>query len=194
MEIKKVEFVKGVVQGDEFWQEEKPQIAFYGRSNVGKSSVINALLNKGAVARPSGTPGKTREINFFDINNSLFFVDLPGYGYAKMSKQQQEGLRRLILWFVGETEASARIHVMILDAKVGLTELDIEMLQILKEERASQILVILNKVDKLNQKELSLSIKKTRENVPPFIPLIPFSAQKKQGVDAVWQQLDNYLL
>ncbi|MFT5360130.1 MAG: GTP-binding protein, partial [Candidatus Paceibacteria bacterium] len=139
MKINSAEFVKGVVEGDEFWDANKPQFVFYGRSNTGKSSSINAILGRNALARPSGTPGKTREVNFFDINESFYFVDLPGYGYARISKVEQEKLRNLILWFIGETNAAKRIHTIVLDAKVGLTELDKEMLNILKEEDQEHI-------------------------------------------------------
>ncbi len=193
MEIKSAEFVKGVVEGNDFWDANKTQFAFYGRSNSGKSSSINALLNRGSIARPSGTPGKTREVNFFDINNSFYFVDLPGYGYAKMSKTAQEDLRQLILWFVGETNAANRIHTIVLDAKVGLTEIDKEMLRILHTEEQENIFILLNKIDKLNQKELSAALKKAEADIPPFAKMIPFSAIKKKGVDKFWELTENLI-
>jgi GTP-binding protein len=187
MKINSAEFVKGVVEGDEFWDANKPQFVFYGRSNTGKSSSINAILGRNALARPSGTPGKTREVNFFDINESFYFVDLPGYGYARISKVEQEKLRNLILWFIGETNAAKRIHTIVLDAKVGLTELDKEMLNILKEEDQEHIFILLNKTDKMNQKELSAALRKAQADVPDFATLIPFSATKKTGVEKFWE-------
>ncbi len=191
MKITSAEFIKGVVLGKEFWDKDKPQFVFYGRSNAGKSSSINALLGRNTLARPSGTPGKTREINFYDINNSLYFVDLPGYGYAKMSKTEQEKLRQLILWFVDETEVPNRTHVVVMDAKIGMTDLDREMLEILESSQSGKIIGLLNKTDKLNQKELSASLKKAGNEVPPFVRLIPFSAITKKGVDAFWEIVEE---
>jgi GTP-binding protein len=193
MEIKSAEFIKGVVTGNDFWDTQMPQIVFYGRSNTGKSSSINAVLNRNSLARPSGTPGKTREANFFEINNSFYVVDLPGYGYAKISKTEQEKLRHLILWFVGETKALKRIHVIVLDAKVGLTDLDKDMLDILNEERQEHVIALMNKTDKLNQKELSAAKKKIEESLPPFVTLIPFSATKKKGVEKFWKKAEEIL-
>ncbi len=187
MDIKSAEFVKGVIIGKEFWDKNKPQFVFYGRSNSGKSSSINAILNRNSLARPSGTPGKTREINFYDINNEFYFVDLPGYGYAKMSKVEQEKLRQLILWFVDETEVASRTHVVVMDSKIGMTNLDREMLEILESSHSGKVIGLLNKVDRLNQKELSASLKKAKEEIPPFVELIPFSAVKKTGVDKFWE-------
>jgi GTP-binding protein len=191
MKINSAEFVKGVVEGDEFWDANKPQFVFYGRSNTGKSSSINAILGRNSLARPSGTPGKTREVNFFDINESFYFVDLPGYGYARISKVEQEKLRQLILWFIGETNCAKRIHTIVLDAKVGLTDLDREMLQILEDEGQKHVIVLLNKTDKMNQKELSAAVKKANADVPPFAQMIPFSATKKKGVDKFWELVED---
>jgi GTP-binding protein len=193
MKIKSAEFVKGVVEGKDFWEKDVPQVIFYGRSNAGKSSSLNAILGRNSLARPSGTPGKTREANFFNINESFYFVDLPGYGYARMSKVDQEKLRELILWFIGETEADTRIHVIVMDAKVGPTDLDKDMLDILNQERQEHVIVLLNKIDKLNQKELSAALKNAEVNLPEFVKLIPFSAEKKKGVDKFWSIVEELI-
>lgn len=193
MEIKKAEFIKGVVEGDQFWDPSIPQIVFYGRSNSGKSSSINAVLGRKALARPSGTPGKTREVNFYLVNNSFYVVDLPGYGYAKMSKGDQENLRKLILWFAEETQIERRIHVVVMDAKVGPTELDREMLEILQAFPGEQVIVLLNKTDKLNQKEMSQALKYAKEVIPPFAHILPFSAEKKKGVEEFWNIVGEQL-
>jgi GTP-binding protein len=193
MKIKSAEFVKGVVEGKDFWEKDMPQVIFYGRSNAGKSSSLNAILGRNSLARPSGPPGKTREANFFNINESFYFVDLPGYGYARMSKVDQEKLRELILWFIGETEADTRIHVIVMDAKVGPTDLDKDMLDILNQERQEHVIVLLNKIDKLNQKELSAALKNAEVNLPEFVKLIPFSAEKKKGVDKFWSIVEELI-
>jgi GTP-binding protein len=193
MEIKSAEFIKGVVEGDDFWEQSVPQIIFYGRSNAGKSSSINAVLKRNSLARPSGTPGKTREANFYHINNSFYVVDLPGYGYAKISKTDQEKLRELILWFIGEVKADVRIHVIVMDAKVGPTELDQDMFDILNQERQEHVIVLLNKIDKLNQKEQFAAIKKAEEELPAFVHLIPFSAAKKKGVQKFWEVVEDII-
>src|SRR3989344_2302589 len=102
MQITSAEFVKGVVGEDEILTDGTPQIAFIGRSNVGKSSVINSLAQKKDLARTSAFPGRTQEINLFLINRSFYLVDLPGYGYAKMSKEKQFELQDLIAWYLFE--------------------------------------------------------------------------------------------
>jgi GTP-binding protein len=191
MNITSAKFVKGVVQGDEFWSKDKTQFAFYGRSNAGKSSSINALLGRNSLAHPSSTPGKTREINFYDINEEFYFVDLPGYGYAKMSKAARETLRHLILWFVTETHVKKRIHVIVIDAKVGLTDFDREMVSVLRQENQEHIFILLNKIDKMNQKDTATALKKAQADTPPGVTMIPFSAVKKKGVAKFWETVQE---
>jgi GTP-binding protein len=188
MIIKSKTFIKSVIKGDNFFDPNTTQVVFYGRSNVGKSSTINALLNHHQFAKSSSKPGKTTEINFFKINKSFFLVDLPGYGYAKLAKYKRQELKELIEWFV-DTHAKKRIHVVVLDSKVGLTDFDFDMLQKIsvKKERA---ILVLNKIDKLNQKELSAIVRKTKGQISEDVQIVQFSAAKKKGVEKFWKVLD----
>jgi GTP-binding protein len=158
MNIKSAEFVKGVVREDRILEENKLQVAFIGRSNVGKSSVINSLIGRKDLAKFSARPGKTKEINFFLINEKIYFVDLPGYGYAKASFEQREKIRQLILWYLNNTSIKNRKTVLIIDAKAGVTKLDLEMLEILNEHNY-EFIVVVNKIDKLRRSERNIKMK-----------------------------------
>jgi len=187
MKITSIKFISGYIQDDEQdWNPELPQVIFYGRSNVGKSSTINALLNNKKVAKSSGTPGKTKEINLFLINENLYFFDMPGYGFAKVSKSARHKLHLLIKWFTFGVIARERLHVFILDIRVGITDLDREIIQPLIREKAS-IIILLNKSDKTNQKDTSKALRDAMAEIPQHIPVMPFSAEKKKGVDKFWK-------
>jgi GTP-binding protein len=173
------EFMRGVRGSDAILSYREPQIAFIGRSNVGKSSCINAITNNSKLARSSGTPGKTQELNFFLVDRSHLFVDFPGYGYARMGEDQAEKLRKMILWYFASGEAKPKLTVIILDAKVGVTEYDIQMMALL-EEHKHPFIVIANKIDKLNQKEKSLLMRELQAQVEA--PIVYFSAKDKIGV------------
>ena len=143
-QIKTAEFTKGIAGSNSILDSDIPQIAFIGRSNVGKSSVINSITGRKSLVKSSATPGKTREINFFLINKDVYFVDLPGYGFARMSKTLSEKLRKLILWFFTSGEASPKLVVLIIDSRIGPTELDMEMLEVLKDS-GHKVLVLANR-------------------------------------------------
>ena len=190
MKIKKAHFVTGIVKGNEHWNPEVPQIAFYGRSNVGKSSSVNTLLNNGSLAKVSGMPGKTKEINLFNINDNLYFLDLPGYGFARGSRDNKQKLQDLILWFIADTQVPDRTHVMVLDAKVGLTDLDMSTLDFLYRTN-ERIIILINKIDKLNQKETSKCLRDIQREVAGVVELLPFSAKTKKGVAEFWKLIDQ---
>ncbi len=158
MVIKSAQFVKGVIGSDPILKESIPQIAFVGRSNVGKSSVINALVGVKDLAISSSTPGRTLQLNFFLINEEVFFVDLPGYGYSKISLKQAEKMRKMIMWYLESGEATPKKVVLIVDANVGPTKFDMEMMELLSENR-HDIVVVANKIDKVKQSEI---VKKKR--------------------------------
>ena len=178
----KVEFRRGIKGTDGILFDGKLQIAFVGRSNVGKSSTINTILGA-VVARTSATPGKTQEINFFEIDGKGYFVDLPGYGYAKMSDESQEKIRKHIVWYLTGKEAKPKLLVLILDARVGVTEHDHELIAIAHSE-GHPILLIANKIDKLTANERKVVMDKLLgENSD--VEIIPFSASKKENVSLV---------
>lgn len=178
MQIKKADFVKGIRGTDPIADSTMPQVAFLGRSNVGKSSTINMLLNRKSLVKSSGTPGKTREINFFSVNDTYLFVDLPGYGYAKVSKAEREKLRKLILWYLREINPAERILILVLDAQVGITDHDQEILDIAIQQDES-LVVVINKMDKLNQKNSKIIMDKVMSQTN--YPVVAVSAKKKTG-------------
>jgi GTP-binding protein len=180
-EIKKVEFVKGIRGTDDILVDGVPQIAFIGRSNVGKSSTINALLSKKDLVKVGKKPGKTTEINFFSVNSkSAYVVDLPGYGYAKLPPAEREKLRKLILWYFMYAEVKPYAVVLVLDVKVGFSAIDKDMLQTLLES-GHRVVIGVNKIDKLNQKELSSALKKIQSDAEG-ITVMPYSSLTLSGV------------
>jgi len=188
MIIHSAQFLRGYVHGQDTWDVSFPQIAFYGRSNSGKSSTINKILGRKSLAKSSGTPGKTKEINFFAINDEFTIVDLPGYGYARVSKGERETLEKLIRWYAFETQAFARMNVFILDAKVGLTDIDKDFLLPMIAEGKS-VMILMNKIDKLNQKDRNKNMKKIREDLGEEITILPFSARTGRGVKEFWDHV-----
>lgn len=154
MKITSAEFVKGIRGTDPITDDGLMQVAFVGRSNVGKSSLINALTNRKKLVKVGDTPGKTREINFFLIEKSFYFVDLPGYGYARVGPKEKEALKKLILWYLIKSEIKPKLVVVVLDAKVGVTVFDTQMIEILRTQ-GHPFVVAVNKSDKLSQSELS---------------------------------------
>ncbi|MFZ2167492.1 MAG: ribosome biogenesis GTP-binding protein YihA/YsxC [Minisyncoccia bacterium] len=173
--IDSAEFLKGIVGTDIILTDGVPEIAFVGRSNVGKSSVINSLLNRKDLVKVGNRPGKTTEINFFGINGKkCYFVDLPGYGYAKRSPKEKESIEKLILWYLMYSEATIFKVVLILDSKAGLTAFDEEMIRVLRE-KGHPLIIVANKVDKLNQKEMSAQLRAIKELAHEGI-VVPYSA------------------
>ena len=181
MNITSAEFVKGIRGTDEILTDGVPNIAFIGRSNVGKSSILNSLTGKKALARVGEKPGKTTEINFFLINRTHYFVDLPGYGYATGGAKEREKLRKLIIWYFTSGEIRPHKVVLILEAKAGLTKFDEQMIEVLKGEGHSYV-IVLNKVDKLSQKELSEQMAKIMK-VAGDCEILQTSAPTGQGID-----------
>ncbi len=164
MNIKTAEFVKGIIGTDKILEDRKPQIVFIGRSNVGKSSVINSLVQRKNLVKSSSVPGKTQQINFFLINKEMYFVDLPGYGFIKIPPKKKEKIRKMILWYLFRSKVKFKKTVLIIDAKVGPSEFDIEMFDLLNRHDY-EIVVVANKVDKLKQGEISKQLKLLREKI-----------------------------
>jgi GTP-binding protein len=183
--IKSAKFVKGVVGEDEVLHDGRPQYAFIGRSNVGKSSLINTLTAQNDMARVGKKPGKTTEINFFliqtDQKSDFYLVDLPGYGFAKTSLAARAKLRELIIWYLTDSKATPTKVVLVIDSKVGMTDFDQDTLKVLNGEH-HPFIVVANKIDKLTQSEASASIKAIQEIVGNA-PVIPFSSETKRGLN-----------
>lgn len=186
MNIISAQFIKGVVGEDSIMYDGTSHLAFIGRSNVGKSSTLNALLERKKLVKTGKTPGKTREINFFkiatDIPSTAYFVDLPGYGYAKLSKKQREELRNLIEWYLTHPTSDMALICLILDAKVGITDIDKEYLNLVRFSKKPYILAF-NKLDKINQKEQHKLSKEIEEiGIDKDIPVFYYSASTGKNV------------
>ncbi|MDD2566062.1 MAG: ribosome biogenesis GTP-binding protein YihA/YsxC [Candidatus Gracilibacteria bacterium] len=170
MEIKEVKFIKSVLEFEKEYSPlkfdiDKKTIFFLGRSNVGKSSMINSILGSKNLAFAGDKPGKTRLINIFEVNKKFECLDFPGYGFAVGSKGNKTALRDMILGYLENNAHRNSKAVMILDAFVGPTSLDEEIYDYLTE-KGKKILIILNKTDKTNQKQLSEAKKKVEEAFP----------------------------
>lgn len=175
------EFIRSAAKPADFPRDGLPQVVFAGRSNVGKSSVINRLLNRKNFARVGSAPGKTTHINYFLIEKKLYLVDLPGYGYAKVSKQERDRWGRLIeAWFADRSRMA--VGVLIVDARHKPTADDCTMAQVfLSAEKP--FLVLANKLDKLKKSEIEGNLLRIREtlDLPETAVVIPFSAEKGEG-------------
>lgn len=180
-------FVKGIKGTDPILAVPFPQIAFVGRSNVGKSSSINAILGVNNLARTSRTPGKTQEINFFLVNDNMYVVDLPGYGYAKVPIKTAEQIRKHILWYLAGGETHPQLVILIIDARHGATPDDRELMSIAANE-GHPLLVLINKIDKLSGNERMQMIHAFIEAYPTT-EFIPFSAFSKEGVTEVRKRI-----
>ncbi|MDY0081841.1 MAG: ribosome biogenesis GTP-binding protein YihA/YsxC [Ignavibacteriaceae bacterium] len=163
----KQEFIAAVYRLTDLPKSGLPQIVLCGRSNVGKSSFINSLFNRKNLAKTSSTPGKTRSINFYNINSDYYMVDLPGYGYAKVSQSERKKWGKLINDFFAESKNIALVF-HIIDSRHHPTELDIKLNQMLRELNLPYN-VILNKSDKLKQSEISKSVKSIIQFFPELI-------------------------
>lgn len=171
-------YVKSIDGTDDIIKDSKLKVAFLGRSNVGKSSLINSLVGR-TLARSSTRPGKTVKLDFFFVQNKLFFVDLPGYGYAKRSKYDQEHYRRLISWYLFRSGVNHKFVVLIIDANVGVTDYDRESIKLLTEHRIPFIIAA-NKIDKVKRSERQKRIEKIRQDCGDF-PIIPYSSLTMEG-------------
>lgn len=187
MQITSAVFIKGVRGTDPILAGNKPYIAFIGRSNVGKSSVINSLVKKKNFARVSVSPGRTREINLFLINNSFYLVDLPGYGFAKASREVQEHIQQLIYWYLLNSEYEQKKVILIIDANVGPTDNDMKMLYSL-EEKGKNIVVVANKIDKIKSQAYEQQLRDIQHRVGSHT-VIPYSAKKGIGVGALVNEI-----
>ena len=178
MTITSAVFIKGILGTDKILKDGHRQIAFVGRSNVGKSSVINSLLMRKDLVKSSSMPGKTREINFFLINKKYYFVDLPGYGFARMGAKGADKIRKLILWYLGSGEAKVNLVVLIVDSMIKPMPYDREMADILRAENIPFV-VVANKIDRLNQTERSHNLKTIESYMGAEV--FPYSAHTHKG-------------
>lgn len=170
-----------------------PEIAFAGKSNVGKSSLINALLNRKALARTSASPGKTQTINFYNVNHEMYLVDLPGYGYAKVSQSVKEQWGKLIERYLHQSKQLKAVFLLI-DIRHDPSENDRTMYNWILHN-GYQPIIIATKADKIKRSQLQKQLKAIKEGlqVVPGSVVIPFSAQTKQGREEIWELAEKLL-
>ncbi|MBN1560164.1 YihA family ribosome biogenesis GTP-binding protein [candidate division KSB1 bacterium] len=193
MKITSVNFVKSAAKLSQIPTDDRAQIAFAGRSNVGKSSLMNALFNRKKLVLVSATPGKTRLLNFFLVNDRHYFVDLPGYGYAKVPKKMQENWQRLVEGYFLNTE-QLRCVVVLIDIRHDLQKSDLQLLQWLAAHEMDTV-VVGTKADKLSGQKLTVQLARNREKLAEIgiATLVPFSAITGAGKIELLKVLEAYL-
>ncbi|MDD3165658.1 MAG: ribosome biogenesis GTP-binding protein YihA/YsxC [Oscillospiraceae bacterium] len=188
MNLQNTEFVLSAASPAGFLRDALPQIAFAGKSNVGKSSVINRVLLRKNIARVGGEPGKTIHVNYFKVDQKAYFVDLPGYGYAKVSKTEKERWGQLMESYFASKLLT--LGIMIVDARHAPTKNDVVMANWFLES-GSAFVIVANKLDKLKKSEIAPNMALIRETLrlPEDVPVIPFSAEKGTGRDELVQKI-----
>lgn len=181
MNLQKVEFIKSAARPGDFIRDGLPQIAFSGKSNVGKSSVLNCILQRKNFARVGQKPGKTIHINYFSIDKKAYFVDLPGYGYAQVAASEKERWGKLMESYFAHAELIT-MGVLIVDARHEPTKLDVIMAELFQSTGRPYV-VVANKLDKLKAREIEPNMERIRQclHLEEYTPLIPFSAEKGTG-------------
>lgn len=175
-------------------ENEKMEIAFAGKSNVGKSSLINALMNRKSLARTSSSPGKTQTINFYNINEELYLVDLPGYGYAKVALAVKEKWGKLIERYLHDSKKLKAVFLLI-DIRHDPSENDKTMYEWVVHNGYEPI-IIATKLDKIKRSQVAKQVKLVKDGlqVLPGTQIIPFSAETKQGRDEIWSLIDSLMI
>jgi GTP-binding protein len=180
MKIHSATFTKGIVNPEDLLIETLPQVVCIGRSNVGKSSLINALTQQKNLAKASSLPGRTRQINLFLINHRFLLVDLPGYGFAKASSKDRDNIYELINGYLFGAQQKHHTIILIIDAFVGPTKDDLEMLSLLKEDKKN-IIIVLNKIDKVKKSHREKHIQDIKKSIGPET-FVEVSTKAKTGL------------
>jgi GTP-binding protein len=188
MKIQSAEFVSSAFERRHWVSDTLPEIAFLGRSNVGKSSLINSLLLRKGLARTSNTPGRTQSINFFRINDAFYFADLPGYGFARVSKSMRADWGQMAEEYLADREQLA-LCIQLIDSRHEPTALDLQLNEWL-EHHSKPHLVVATKADKLSNNELSKSLRNASKLLPGA-NLLPYSSTSGRGRDEVWSEISR---
>lgn len=193
MKIKNVELEIVCGINSKLPHSDKIEIAFAGKSNVGKSSLINSLMNRKSLARTSSSPGKTQTINYYNINNELYFVDLPGYGYAKVSMEVRQKWGKMVERYLQRSEMLATIFLLI-DIRHEPSGNDKQMYEWISANGYHPV-IIATKLDKIKKSQLEkhISVIKKGLNCSQNTLIFPFSAQTKQGRDEIWNYIDSLM-
>ena len=193
MIVKNAKYELTAVRPDQYPVNTIPEVAFVGRSNVGKSSIINSLLNRKNLARVGATPGKTRELNFYNVDEVLYFVDLPGYGYASVSKGRKSSWGEFIETYLS-SRGQLKMLIMLVDVRHLPSNDDKVMYEWIAHSKLPHI-VVATKIDKIPRSQLQAKVSDIRKTLQMNndIRVIPFSSVAKQGKDDVWSVIDGVL-
>ncbi len=193
MIVKNPKFEISAVSEKQYPKTEIPEIVLVGKSNVGKSSFINTMLGRKSLARTSSEPGKTRQINFYNVDNNFYFVDLPGYGFSKMSKAEQVKVGEFIEHYLSTRKQIALI-VFLIDIRHSPTENDVMMYNFIINT-GFPCLILANKADKLAPTKVEGTVQSLQNELNPLkdLKFLPFSSEKKIYQEAVWKEIENKL-
>lgn len=193
MKVETAEYVRSAHESDDFPRDGRLEIAFAGRSNVGKSSLMNRVLGRKGLARVGATPGRTRAVNYFLVNGRCYFVDLPGYGYARAAKSARREWAELVEGYLRRALQLAQL-VMLVDGYVGATALDQQAYQYLSGLGA-KIAVAATKIDRVTRGQRAAALREIGAtlNLGPEVPLIPVSAHSGEGMKELWSVIDLHL-
>ena len=193
MIVKNPKFEISAVSPKQYPKSNLPEIVLVGKSNVGKSSFINTMINRKKLARTSSEPGKTRQINFYDIDQSFYFVDIPGYGYSKMSKKEQEQVGKFIEEYLFHRKEIALI-IFLIDIRHKPTENDKLMYNYIISS-GLPFIILANKADKIAITKVDNAVKELQKNINPIgdIKTLPFSSERKIYKDEVWNIIEQYI-
>ncbi len=194
MIVKNPQFEISAVSPKQYPKNNIPEIVLVGKSNVGKSSFINTMINRKKLARTSSEPGKTRQINFYNIDDTFYFVDLPGYGYSKMSKKEQEQVGNFIEQYLFNRKEISLI-IFLIDIRHNPTENDKLMYNYVISS-GLPFIILANKADKIAITKVNDAVKTLQKNINPIgdITTLPFSSERKIYKDEVWNIIDDYII
>ena len=193
MIIKNAEFKISAVSPKQYPEDDMPEIVLVGKSNVGKSSFINTMLNRKKLARTSSEPGKTRQINFYDVNHNFYFVDLPGYGYSKMSKQEQAKVGTFIEEYLSKSKKISLI-IFLIDRRHDPTANDRLMYDYVVRT-GRPCLIIASKADKIAVTKVNDAVVSLQDQLNPLhdFTFIPFSAERRIYTDNAWEEIEKFI-
>lgn len=194
MLVRNPKFEVSAVSPKQYPSQGLPEIVLVGKSNVGKSSFVNTMINRKKLARTSSEPGKTRQINFYNMDDIFYFVDLPGYGYSKMSKKEQEQVGKFIEEYLFNRDEIALI-IFLIDIRHNPTENDKLMYNYIISS-GLPCLILVNKADKIAITKVDSIVKDLQKQLNPIgdIPTLPFSSERKIYQEEVWNTIDSYIL
>ena len=192
MIVRNPKFEISAVSEKQYPKGNLPEVVLVGKSNVGKSSFVNTMLNRKSLARTSNTPGKTRQINFYNIDDKFYFVDLPGYGFSKMSKQEKVISGKYIEEYLNKRENISLI-ILVLDIRHNPTEDDFLMFDYILKTNLPFI-VLTNKADKIAVTKVDTEVERIKKSLGiSYSTILPFSAERKIYIDEVWNEVEKYL-